>query len=82
MAAMLGSGADRAAPPGGLNILDEGGRGGPWQGPEHRPRRARACLPGGRNASPGRYGYLEFRYAYSVLFGGRFFPQASLSRLA
>jgi len=51
-------------------------------GPVHRPRRATAGLPGGRDASPGRYGYLEFRYAYSVLFGGRFFPWASLSRLA
>ena len=31
---------------------------------------ATAGLPGGRNASSGRYGYLEFRYAYPVLFGG------------
>ena len=41
-----------------------------------------ADLPGRRDALPGKHGYLEFGYAYSVLFGGRFFPQASLSRLA
>ena len=74
----------QAGPRGTLNILDEGGRSGPWQRgwPEHRPRRATAGPPGRRNAPPARYGYLEFGYAYSVLFGGRFFPRASLSRLA
>lgn len=41
-----------------------------------------ASLPGGRNAPPGTCGYPEFRYAYSVLFGGQLFPQVSLSRLA
>jgi len=43
MAAMLGSGADKAVPRGGLNILDEGGRGGPWQG-----RRTGRGRPSGR----------------------------------
>ena len=58
--------------------------GGPWQDgwPEPGRREATAGFPGRRNASTGRYGYLEFRYAYSELFGGQFFPQASLSRLA
>jgi hypothetical protein len=47
-----------------------------WPGP---------ALPWSRGVSTGArlgYGYLEFQYAYSVLFGGQFIPRASLSRLA
>ena len=73
----------QAAPRGGLNILDEGGRGGRGRtAGRSAGRQAMAGLPGGRDALPGKYGYLEFRYAYSELFGGQFSPQVSLSRLA